>query len=152
MRRTVIPAKRFVRPPSSEGTFAASVNQKPFVLSSLVGRLTKRPELSHAPDHWIWKVIADGKVGRKRTSIGLFFDHDLRLGSHNLIGHNRIKVIYNETPHWQSVIYHSGHFQTGVLTLIEANPHTMRLKGHFSFAISAMAFEVTEGAFDVQCK
>ena len=152
MRHTATPTRRFVRPPSSEGTFDARVNQKPFVLTSLLGRLTQRPELSHAPDHWIWKVIADGKVGNKRTSIGLFFDHDLRPGTHNLIGHDRIKVIYNETPHWQSVIYHSGHFQAGVLKLVEANPRTMRLRGEFSFSMSAVAFEVTEGAFEVLCK
>ncbi|CAM3106467.1 hypothetical protein BZK31_05880 [Pseudomonas floridensis] len=152
MRHTVTPARRFVRPPSCEGSFEARVNQKPFILSSLLGRLTQRPELTHTPNHWIWKVIADGKVGNKRTSIGLFFDHDLRPGTHNLIGHDRIKVIYNETPHWQSVIYHSGHFQTGVLTLIESNPRTLRLRGHFSFTLSAVAFEVTDGTFDVHCK
>lgn len=146
------PPKRFVRPPSCEGTFQAQVNDRPLLVSSLVGRLTLRPELAHTPDHWIWKVIAEGKVGTKRTSIGLFFDHDLRPGCHNLIGHDRIKVVYNETPHSQSVIYHSAHFQTGVFTLIEANPRTQRLRGEFCFSISAIDFAVTEGAFDVQCQ
>ncbi|MCD5993047.1 hypothetical protein KDX38_04240 [Pseudomonas sp. CDFA 602] len=150
MRPTQSPAKRFTRHPSCEGSFEARVNQKPFVMTSLLGGLAERPELSQVSDHWVWKVIADGKVGNARTSFGLFFDHDLRLGTHNLIGHDRIRVIFNETRAKQSVIYHSGHFQTGVLTLIEANPRTLRLRGEFSFGMSAMAFDVTDGVFDVQ--
>jgi hypothetical protein len=152
MRHPVIPTKRFVRPPPCEGRFQAQVNGQPLIISSLIGKLTLRPELAHTPNHWIWKVIADGKVGHKRTSIGLFFDHDLRPGSHNLIGHDRIKVVYNETPHWQSVIYHSAHFQSGVFTLHEADPKTQRLRGEFSFSISAVGFEVTDGVFEVQCR
>ncbi|WP_434677352.1 hypothetical protein J3P77_14670 [Pseudomonas sp. R1-18] len=152
MRHPVIPTKRYVRLPPCEGTFQAQVNGRPLIISSLIGKLTLRPELAHTPNHWIWKVIADGKVGHKRTSIGLFFDHDLRPGSHNLIGHDRIKVVYNETPHWQSVIYHSAHFQSGVFTLHEADPKTQRLRGEFSFSISAVDFEVTDGVFEVQCQ
>lgn len=152
MRHPVIPTKRFVRPPSCEGTFEAQVNRQPLVVSSLLARLTLRPELAGTPSHWIWKVIADGKVGHKRTIVGLFFDHDLRPGDHNLIGQDRIKIVYNETPHWQSVIYHSAHFQSGAFTLIEANPQTRQLRGRFSFSISAVDFDVTDGLFDVQCQ
>ncbi|GFM88971.1 hypothetical protein PSCICO_43700 [Pseudomonas cichorii] len=152
MRHPVIPPKRFVRPPSCEGSFKVSVNKQPLLVSSLLGRLTLRPELSQAPSHWIWKIIADGKVGHKRTSIGLFFDKDLEPGTYDLPGNERIKVVYNESPHWQSVIYHSAHFQAGAFTLIEADPQSQRLQGVFSFSISAVDFEVTDGSFDVYCK
>lgn len=150
MRHPVIPTRRFVRPPPCQGVFEAQINRQPLLVSSLLARLTLRPELTGTPDHWIWKIIADGKVGHKRTSIGLFFDHDLRPGDHSLIGQERIKVVYNETPHWQSVIYHSTHFQSGVFTLTEANRSTRQLRGRFSFGISAMDFEVTNGLFDLQ--
>jgi hypothetical protein len=152
MRRPAIPSKRFVRPPPCEGTFQARINGQPLMVSSLLGRLTLRPELARTPDHWIWKVIADGKVGHKRTSIGLFFDRDLEPGTYNLIGHDGIKVVYNETPHWQSVIYHSAHFQSGVFTLIEADPNTGRVRGQFGFSIPAVEFDVTDGLFEVQCQ
>ena len=152
MRHPIIPVKRFVRPPPCEGTFQAQVNDRPLQVSSLLGKLTLRPELAQAPSHWIWKVIADGKVGHKRTSIGLFFDRDLAPGTYDLIGQDCIKVVYNETPHWQSVIYHSTHFQSGAFTLLEADPETRRLRGRFSFSISAIDFNVSDGAFDVQCQ
>lgn len=152
MRHPVIPTRRFVRPAPCQGTFAAMVNHRPLVVSSLLGRLTLRPELAGAADHWIWKVITEGRVGQKRTSIGLFLDRDLKPGSYELVGQDRIKIVYNETPHWQSVIYHSAHFQSGVFTLVEANRETRRIRGQFSFSISAMDFAVTDGSFDVQCQ
>lgn len=128
------------------------VNHRPLVVSSLLGRLTLRPELAGAADHWIWKVIAEGKVGRKRTSIGLFLDFDLEPGTYALVGQERVRIVYNETPHWQSVIYHSTHFQSGVFTLVEANSETGRIRGQFNFSISAIGFAVTDGSFDVQCQ
>lgn len=152
MRHPVIPTRRVARPAPCPGTFAAVVNHRPLVVSSLLGRLTLRPELAGVADHWIWKVIAEGKVGQKRTSIGLFLDRDLEPGSYELVGQDRIKIVYNETPHWQSVIYHSAHFQSGVFTLLEANRETRRIRGQFSFSISAMGFAVTDGSFDVQCQ
>ncbi|MFJ4145351.1 hypothetical protein [Pseudomonas sp. NPDC089734] len=152
MRHPAIPPKRFVRPPTCEGHFKVNVNRTPLQVSSLLGRLTLRPELSQTPSHWIWKVIADGKVGHKRTSIGLFFDKDLEPGTYDLIGNERIKVVYNETPHWQSVIYHSAHFQAGLFTLIESDPQKQRLQGLFNFSIPAIDFEVTDGAFEVYCQ
>jgi hypothetical protein len=117
---------------------------------STVAPWRSRPELTHASDRWIWKVIAEGKVGRKRTSIGLFLDLDLEPGTYALVGEERIKIVYSETP--QSVIYHSVHFQSGAFTLFEANRETRRLRGQFSFSISAMDFAVTDGHFDVQCQ
>lgn len=151
MSASTLSSKRFVRPPSCAGSFRAHVNQQPLKVDSLVARLTLRPELSDAPSHWIWKIIAEGKVGPKRTSIGLFFDRDLRPGIHDLVSSELIRVVYNESPHWNSVIYHSEHLQTGRFILIEADLQNQRLRGEFSFGMSAVDFEVTDGTFDVQC-
>ncbi|WP_426142031.1 hypothetical protein [Pseudomonas sp. DWP3-1-2] len=141
-----------ITPALCAGNFQAVVNQQPMNVTSLIARLTLRPELAEAPSHWVWKVIAEGKVGQKRTSIGLFFDRDLPIGTHNLVANDQIKVVYNENPHWQSVIYHSAHWQTGQLTLIEVDASRQRIKGQFSFGMSAIDFEVSEGAFDLQCQ
>jgi hypothetical protein len=61
-------------------------------------------------------------------------------------------VVYNENPHWQSVIYHSAHLQTGRFTLLEADVPGQRIKGLFRFGMSAIDFEVSDGAFDLQCR
>ncbi|KPC56595.1 Uncharacterized protein AC509_3824 [Pseudomonas amygdali pv. morsprunorum] len=152
MHPTTSPAKRFVRPASCEGSFQACVNKRPFKVLALAGQLTLRAELEQAPDQWVWKLIVDGKVGTKRTTIGLFLDNDLKPGDHNLPGHAQIKVIYNETQHRQNTLYHSAHFQNGTLSLFEANPYTLRLRGRFSFSMSSINFEVTNGFFDVHCR
>jgi hypothetical protein len=141
--------KRAARPPSCTGNFAAKVNQEPFEVTSLVASQVLRPTLSESPGRWVWKVIAEGKVGKKQTSIGLFFDRDLPAGTYNIIGSDKVNVIYNQTPHWRSVVYHSEHFQTGHFTLLEADVPGQALKGHFSFGICAIEFAVTEGAFDL---
>lgn len=147
-----IRTRRPASPPSCEGMFQAMINRRPLVVSSLLSRLTLRPELARASDHWIWKVIAEGKVGRKRTSIGLFLDFDLEPGTYALVGQERVRIVYNETQRWRSVVYHSAHFQCSAFTLLEANRETRRLRGQFSFSISAMGFAVTDGLFDVQCQ
>ncbi|MCI8209949.1 hypothetical protein AUC61_10430 [Pseudomonas sp. S25] len=136
----------------SPGEFRATVNHQPLVVRSVLAGSTLRPELGTRPNHWIWKVIADGKVGGKRVSIGLFFDRDLLPGTYDIVGNSRINFVYNRTPHFKSLIYHSAHFQDGHLTLLEVDRCAPRLRGEFSFSISAINFSVTDGAFDLDCK
>lgn len=151
MSTSIRPPKRMIRPPSNPGHFQATVNQQPFVVKSLFGKLTLRPELAVVAKHWIWKIIAEGKVGRRRTSIGLFFDHDLQPGTYDIINDERIRIVYNDSPHWDNVIYHSANFQTGTLILNEVDLEGLKLAGQFSFSLSAMNFEVTDGMFDLFC-
>ncbi|AHG40279.1 hypothetical protein N018_08465 [Pseudomonas syringae CC1557] len=151
MHTSTLPATSCVPLPLREGSFEAHINKQPLIVSSLQGRLALRSELTHKPDRWVWKVIADGKAGRIRASIGLYLDRDLEPGTHRLPGNDRIKVIYNERSLQRSTLYHSAHFQGGVLTLLEADPCTLRLRGHFSFSLSSINFEVTEGRFDLRC-
>jgi len=145
------PPKRMIRPASNPGLFQATVNRQPMVVKSLFGKLTLRPEIEAVPKHWIWKVIAEGKVGRRSTSIGLFFDHDLQPGTYDIIHDERIRIVYNDSPHWDNVIYHSANFQTGTLILSEVDLHGCKLAGQFSFSVSAVDFAVTDGAFDLYC-
>ncbi|WP_459200539.1 hypothetical protein [Pseudomonas tremae] len=152
MHRTTSPTKRFFRPAPCEGSFHVSVNKHPFHVLSLAGQLTLRAELEQAPEQWIWKLVADGKVGSTRTTIGLFLDSDLRPGNHDLVDHARIKVIYSETLHRQNTLYHSAHFQSGTLDLFEVNPCTLRLRGRFRFSMSSINLDVTNGFFDVRCQ
>ncbi|PBQ02651.1 hypothetical protein [Pseudomonas congelans] len=152
MHRPTPSLRRLVHPAVHEGRFAASINTQPFRTSSLTGRLTLRSELERAPAQWIWQVIADGKVGNRRTTIGLFLDRDLEPGDHDLIDHEQIKVIYNETLHRKNTVYHSAHFQGGRLVLLEASPCTRRLRGVFSFNMSSINLDVTDGAFDLYCR
>ena len=151
MSTSAMPRKSRVSPPTCQGSFQAVVNQYPLVVSLLSASLTLRPELAPTPRQWIWKVIAEGKVGRKRASIGLFFDRDLPLGTHDLVASEYIKVVYHQTPNSQNIIYHSGHIQAGQLTLLEADLSAQRLRGEFGFSISALDFAVTEGEFDLHC-
>ena len=111
-----------------------------------------RPELLQVAYHWIWKIVAEGKVGRRRTSIGLFFDRDLAPGTYPLVGHSPVRVVYNEAPHSQGIIYHSAHLQSGTLTLQAVDPRHRRVQGRFDFGISAVDFEVSRGRFTVQCE
>ena len=136
----------------STDTLHAMINQRPLAVHSLLAAMTLRPELSTMPSHWIWKIIAEGKVDRKRASIGLFIDRDLVPGTYDLITSSQIRIVYSQTPHSKGAIFHSAHFQSGYLTLLEADIPAKRLKGHFGFSISAINFEVTDGAFDVQCQ
>ncbi|AVB21168.1 hypothetical protein BKM03_19530 [Pseudomonas avellanae] len=152
MHRIPSPAKRFVRPSPCEGSFHVRVNSKPFQAMHLSGQLALRAELEHEPDRWIWKLIVDGKVGTARTTIGLFLDSDLKPGDHDLVNHAQIKVIFNETLRRQNTIYHSADFQSGTLSLFEANPYTLRLRGRFRFSMSSINFDVTDGFFDVRCQ
>lgn len=131
------------------GEFRALVNHQPLVVTSLLAGSTLRPELQSRPSHWIWKMIAEGKVDRKRVSIGLFFDRDLPPGTYDILGNARISIVYNQTPYFNSLVYHSAHFQAGHLTLQEADHGAPRLRGQFSFSISAINFSVTEGEFDL---
>lgn len=152
MHRPTPSLRRLVHPAVHEGRFAASISTQPFRTSSLTGRLTLRSELERAPAQWIWQVIADGKVGNRRTTIGLFLDRDLEPGDHDLIDHEQIKVVYNETLHRKNTVYHSAHFQGGRLVLLEASPCTRRLRGVFSFNMSSINLDVTDGAFDLYCR
>lgn len=138
--------------PQAGDHFRAFINGQPLQVSSLTGRLMLRPELSQVADHWIWKIIAEGKVGQRRTSIGLFFDRDLAPGTYPLVGDSPIRVVYNEAPHSKSVIYHSAHLQSGSLTLLAVDPRHGRVQGRFDFGISAVDFEVNRGRFSVQCE
>lgn len=143
--------KRMIRPPSNPGHFQAKVNQQPFQLNSLFGKLTLRPEIAAVPRHWIWKIIAEGRAGGRRTSIGLFFDHDIEPGTYNVIDNERIRIVYNDSPHWNNVIHHSANFQTGTLILTEVDLESLKVAGQFSFSVSAVDFEVTDGAFELCC-
>lgn len=152
MSATARPVKPMTRPASNPGCFKAMVNNNPMRLTSLLGSLTPRPELGCVPRHWIWKVIADGKVANRRASFGLFLDHDIAPGEYDIANDPRIRIVYNQSPHSSSnVIYHSAHFQTGSLILTEADLDRHKLAGQFSFSVSAVDFEVTEGAFDLYC-
>jgi hypothetical protein len=103
-------------------------------------------------DMGLRRVIADGKVANRRASIGLFLDHDIAPGEYDIANDPRIRIVYNQSPHSSSnVIYHSAHFQTGSLILTEADLDRHKLAGQFSFSVSAVDFEVTEGAFDLYC-
>lgn len=144
--------KRRKTPSPCTGTFQAQINQHPFLVTSVAAGLKLRPELSQVPDHWIWRVVADGKVGSKRASIGLFIDYDLGPGTYRLPSDPRVKVVFSQTPHGRSVIYHSAQLQAGRITLIEADVANLRLKGTFEFSISAVGFAVTQGAFDLLCR
>lgn len=144
--------KRRNAPAPCKGVFEAQVNQHPFLATSITAGMTLRPELSQIPCHWIWRVVADGRVGSKRASIGLFMDYDLAPGSYRLPADPRVRVVFSQTPHGRSVIYHSAQFQAGRITLIEADVASLRLKGRFEFSISAVGFAVTRGTFDLQCR
>ncbi len=122
MHRPPPSPQRCVHTAVHEGRFAASINTQPFKTSSLTGRLTLRSELERAPAQWIWQVIADGKVGNRRATLGLFLDRDLEPGDHDLIDHEQIKVIYNETLHRKNTVYHSAHFQGGGWFCLKAVP------------------------------
>jgi len=152
MSKPAKPAKRSIPPAHCTGSFEAAVNQRPMVIKSLRARLTLRPELAEAPRHWIWKIIAEGKVGQKRTSIGLFFDRDLPAGTYDLVANEHIKIVYNESPGKRSVVYHSANLQTGRFTLLEADVARQQIRGLFSFGMSAIDFEVSDGVFDLQCR
>ncbi|MFA0927292.1 hypothetical protein RA263_05695 [Pseudomonas syringae pv. tagetis] len=152
MHHTTSSARRSARPAACASRFAASINRQSFKTLSLTGRLTLQPEPGNATARWVWKVIVDGKVGNNRTTIGLFLDGDLESGEHDLIDHPQINVIYNETLHRKNTLYHSAHFQGGTLTLLEANPCTLRIRGVFGFSMSSINLEVTDGAFDVYCR
>lgn len=137
--------------PCNHDFFQACVNGQSLQVSALLGRLILRAEQSPTSDLWVWKIIADGKVGRRRTSIGLFLDRDLQPGTYPLVGNPQIKVVYNESPHWNSVIYHSAHLQSGALTLLAVDQQRQQVQGLFDFGISAIDFEVTQGHFAVHC-
>ena len=133
------------------GSFQAQVTRQPLIVTSVLAQLTMRLELGELPSHWIWKVIAEGKIGQTRTCIGLFIDQGLSLGTYQIPAEPRIKVVYNQTPRWKNIIYHSENFQAGQLTLLEADVASRRLRGEFGFSISAIDFEVSDGAFDLHC-
>ena len=134
------------------GSFQAQVTRQPLIVTSVLAQLTMRLELGELPSHWIWKVIAEGKIGQTRTCIGLFIDQGLPLGTYQIPAEPRIKVVYNQTPRWKNIIYHSENFQAGQLTLLEADVASRRLRGEFGFSISAIDFEVSDGAFDLHCQ
>ena len=152
MSASALPRKTVIDSHRCTGSFQAQVNQHPLQVTSLLAGLALRPELSTTPCHWIWKIIANGTVGRKRASIGLFFDRNLPLGTYDLLTHPNIKIIYNQTPHGRNIIYHTGHFQSGQLTLLEADIAAQRLRGQFGFSISAVDFALTDGEFDLHCQ
>ena len=143
--------KRRKTPSPCTGLFQAQINQQPFVVTSMTAGLTLRPELAQIPNHWIWRVVAEGRVGSKRASIGLFMDYDLAPGTYRLPVDSRVRVVFSQTPHGRSVIYHSAQFQAGRITLIEADVASLSLKGTFEFGISAVGFAVTGGRFDLLC-
>lgn len=144
--------KHLINSQPCAGSFQALVTQKPLIVKSVLARLTMRLELGEVPNHWIWKIIAEGKVGQTPTCIGLFIDQGLPLGTYEIPAEPRIQVVYNQTPRWKNIVYHSGNFQSGQLTLLEADVASRRLRGEFGFSISAIGFEVSEGAFDLYCQ
>lgn len=144
--------KPLIQPQPCAGSFQAQVTRQPLIVTSVLAQLTMRLELGELPSHWIWKVIAEGKIGQTRTCIGLFIDQGLPLGTYQIPAEPRIKVVYNQTPRWKNIIYHSEIFQAGQLTLLEADVASRRLRGEFGFSISAIDFEVSDGAFDLHCQ
>lgn len=144
--------KPLIQPQPCAGSFQAQVTRQPLIVTSVLAQLTMRLELGELPSHWIWKVIAEGKIGQTRTCIGLFIDQGLPLGTYQIPAEPRIKVVYNQTPRWKNIIYHSANFQAGQLTLLEADVASRRLRGEFGFSISAIDFEVCDGAFDLHCQ
>lgn len=144
--------KPLIQPQPCAGSFQAQVTRQPLIVTSVLAQLTMRLELGELPSHWIWKVIAEGKIGQTRTCIGLFIDQGLPLGTYQIPAEPRIKVVYNQTPRWKNIIYHSENFQAGQLTLLEADVASRRLRGEFGFSISAIDFEVSDGAFDLHCQ
>lgn len=149
MSTSAMPGHSLATPHPDLGSFQAKVDQHTFNVTSVLTRLTLRPELSKTPNQWVWKIIAEGKVNRLRTSIGLFFDQDLPPGHYNILGNPLVSFVCTQASRSKSVIYHSGHLQAGYLTLLEADINTRRLRGEFGFSISAVDFAVTDGAFDV---
>lgn len=142
----------FNTPPNIEPElFRVCVNGTPVRIDALLGCLTLRPELSQPSAHWIWKIIAKGRAGRKRVSIGLYLDHDLQPGLHPLVGNPKIQVIYNDTPNARNLIYHSEHLQSGTLNLQSVDREHRHLKGEFEFGICALGFRVSGGRFDLPC-
>jgi hypothetical protein len=131
--------------------FRACVNTKPFLTTRLSGLSCLRPELVGARTHRIWKIHAEGHVGRHRTMLGLFIDQTLEPGSYDLVRNDRITAVYHRTPKQVAQVYHSRDFQRGSVTLLEFNPDTGRLRGTFEFAMSAIGFDVSGGEFDVVC-
>jgi len=144
--------KQLIQSQPCAGHFQAQVTRQPLIVTSVLARLTMRLELGEAPNHWIWKIIAEGKIGQTRTCIGLFIDQGLPLGTYEIPAEPRIKVVYNQTPRWKNIVYHSANFQAGQLTLLEADVASRRLRGEFGFSISAIGFEVSNGAFDLHCQ
>lgn len=130
--------------------FEALVNGRPFVCSRVDGRFCLRAELDSARRRRIWKINATGRVGNDGTTFGVFIDHSLAPGIHDLKGNALLTVIYHLTPKRMSRIYHSAYFQQGSITLLECAAGG-RLRGTFHFAIPAAGFWVSEGVFDVAC-
>lgn len=142
----------FNTPPAIEPQlFRVCVNGTPVCIDALLGCLTLRPELSQPAAHWIWKIVAKGRAGRRRVSIGLYLDHDLQPGTHALVNNPKIQVVYNDTPNARNLIYHSQHLQSGTLTLFEVDREHRHLRGEFEFGISALGFRVSGGRFDLPC-
>lgn len=131
--------------------FRVCVNGTPVHLDALLGCLTLRTELSQPSDHWIWKIIAKGRAGRMRVSIGLYLDHDLQPGRHTLVDNPKIQVVYNDTPNARNRIYHSQHLQSGTLNLMHVDREHRHLQGEFEFGISALGFRVSGGRFNLPC-
>jgi len=129
--------------------FAARVGTKPFNPRSVIALLTVRPELAIVRHRWIWKLIAEGTVAKKKTSLAFYISSDLTPGTYDIITNDRITVVYHDSPYSANTVYHSSNFQEGSFTLVEADPQIQRLQGHFSFSMSAINFQVTEGVFDV---
>jgi hypothetical protein len=135
--------------PPVAGQFQAMINDKPFLAASVTGRSCWRSELRHKPSRRIWKILATGHVARHGTSIGLFIDQTLVPGTYDLVDNPKISVVYHRTPRQIARVYHSRHFQTGSLTLLECDPDTRRLRGTFEFGMSSIDFKVTAGAFNL---
>jgi hypothetical protein len=131
--------------------FYASVNNRPFLTSTVNGLSCLRPELTGARTHAIWKIHAVGQVARRRTVVGLFIDQALQPGTYDLVNDERITAIYHLTPAQVARIYHSRDFDRGSVTLLECNAQTGRLRGTFEFAMPWIDFTVSEGMFDLVC-
>lgn len=132
--------------------FEAQVNGKAFISTHVSALACLRTELEGARSCRIWKIHAVGKVAGRRTVFGFFMDQTLTPGSYDLVRDARLTVVYHLTPKQHAQVFHSRDFQAGTLTLLDCNGDTGRLRGTFEFAMPAVGFVVSSGAFDLLCR
>lgn len=138
--------------PVADNRLSATINGKIFIPSDLTALACLRSELAGARTQKIWKLHAVGKVGHRRTVLGLFIDQSLGPGTYDLVRDERLSVVYHVTPRQFHQIFHAHDFQSGTVTLLECSVETGHLRGTFEINMPAADLEVTDGSFDVHCQ